>query len=59
MSTVSKLFGPKAISNLRTRTEYEAWLLQAIYEVADQGLTVATPDEFVYPPSGASPTRTY
>lgn len=59
MSTTPKLFGPKSLSDLRVRTEYEAWLLQATYEIADQKLNLDTSDEFVYPPSGALPTRTF
>jgi len=50
-------FGPTAIADLRGRTEYEAWLLEAVYEMTDQPIAVADLDELVYPPSGAPPTQ--
>lgn len=49
------LYGAASIADLTERTEYEAWLLEAVYEVAAQRIAVRVPDEFVYPPNGASP----
>lgn len=50
-------FGPAALADLRARTEYEAWLLESVYEIGDQGLAVEG-DELVYPPPGGPPTQT-
>jgi hypothetical protein len=40
---------------LGERTEYEAWLLEAVYEIAKHKIAASAPDEFIYPPGGASP----
>jgi hypothetical protein len=47
-----------ALSDLRVRTEYEAWFLEAVYEMVDQRLAVKDMDELIYPPAGGPPTQT-
>lgn len=58
MYTSTTPYGSTALGNLRVRTEYEAWLLEAVYEIADQRLAVDAVDELVYPPNGGPPTQT-
>ena len=55
MSTVSIHYTPSALNDLRQRTEYEAWLLEAVYEIVDQHLSARSPDAFIYPPNGDPP----
>jgi hypothetical protein len=57
MPTVSKLYTAMALADLSTLTEYEAWLLEAVYEIVDQRLAFREVDELVYPPSGESPNQ--
>lgn len=52
------LFQPAAISDLKDRTDYEAWLLEAVYHITNQRIAVENVDELVYPPTGAPPTQT-
>ncbi len=56
MSTVH--YPSSALSDLTERTEYEAWLLEAVYEIVNQSLAVEGGNEFVYPPNGGPPTLT-
>jgi|SRR3990172_2222544 len=58
MTTPTTLFGPTALADLRARTEYEIWLLEAVYEIGDQRLAVEGVDELIYPPNGGPPTQT-
>lgn len=51
-------FAGPALASLEDRTEYEAWLLEEAYRIADQPIPVMDVDELVYPPSGAPPTQT-
>src|SRR5581483_1231728 len=41
-----------------SRTDYESWLLEAVYQIANQRLAVEGVDELIYPPSGGPPTQT-
>jgi hypothetical protein len=52
------VFGPGAIAELSERTQYEAWLLEAVYEVVDQRIAIGGPDELVYSPVGGPPIQT-
>jgi len=50
-------FGPIVLDDLRERTEYEAWLLEAVYDITDQPIAVEDACDLIYLPSGASPTQ--
>lgn len=52
------LYDDAALEDLRTRTAYEAWLLEAVYEIVDERLAFDDLDELIYPPTGAPPTQT-
>jgi hypothetical protein len=43
---------------LDERVEYEAWLLEAIYEITDEPVAVKDVDELVYPADGGPPVHT-
>lgn len=36
-------------------TQYEGWLLEAVYDVAEQSIAVSLGDELIYPPDGSKP----
>jgi hypothetical protein len=57
MTIPSATFGPAAIADLVARTEYEAWLLEAVYEISDQRIAVENVSELIFPPSGGPPTQ--
>ena len=59
MTTSTTHYDSKAQKDLCTRTEYEVWLLEAIYEITDRRLDVETSEELVYPPDGGTPTHTF
>ena len=42
--------------DLRTRTQYESWLLEAVYDVAESPVIEDWPDQIVYPANRAIPT---
>ncbi|MBW2740648.1 MAG: hypothetical protein JRE64_17805 [Deltaproteobacteria bacterium] len=44
-----------SLEDLRARTQYESWLLEAVYDVAESPVLVDWPDQMVYPASGAIP----
>ncbi len=44
-------------SALTARTEYEAYLLESIYQIVDKPLSFEVPDELIYPPNGSPPTQ--
>ena len=49
-STVTNpIYDPSAFLQLAERTEYEAWLLEAVYALAEQELFPEWPDGVVYP----------
>ena len=47
-----------AMNDLQARTQYEAWLLEAVYDVARVPVIANLPDQLVYPASGAPPVYT-
>ena len=57
MSTVSIHYTPPLLSDLSQCTEYEAWLLEAVYEIANRRLAVQELDALIYPPKGGPPTQ--
>jgi hypothetical protein len=58
MTSPTPPFGSRALADLRARTEYEAWLLEAVYDITDQRIAVENVDELIYPPSGGPPAQT-
>ena len=56
MSTITMQYTPSALTELGERTEYEAWLLEAVYEIVDERLAVSGLDSLIYPPAGGPPT---
>ena len=58
MTPASVFSTPNALADLSERTEYEAWLLEAVYEIVDRRLAVRKADDFVYPPNGKPPVST-
>lgn len=46
---MSRKYRSVSLSNLRRGTEYELWLLEAVYDIVDQRLAVEGVDELVYP----------
>jgi hypothetical protein len=58
MTTHRKNYTTSALTELRVLTEYEAWFLEAVYEIVDQRLAVEGVDELIYPPNGGPPTQT-
>jgi len=52
------MFGAAALADLQARTDYEAWLLEDIYEIADVRLLIQDHDQVVFPPNGAAPNQT-
>jgi len=47
-----------SIADLSLRTDYEAWLLEAVYEMVEQSLAAKKSDDFIYPPNGGPPVST-
>jgi len=43
------------VNDLQERTDYEAWLLEAVYEIVDEPVAVSGVDHLVYPPTGGPP----
>lgn len=50
-------FDAAAVQDLEDRTEYEAWLLEAVCRIADQAIQFGESDELIYPPDGGPPTQ--
>lgn len=59
MTTSTTHYDSKAQEDLCTRTEYEAWLLEAIYEITDKRLSVEVTHEIVYPLNEETPTHKF
>ncbi len=57
MTIPTAKFGPIALDDLRERTEYEAWLLEAVYDITDQPIAVEDPGDLIYAASGGPPTQ--
>lgn len=55
MSTEPVNYTPEAIPDLTSRTEYEAWLLEAVYDLAKQPIAVSLGDGLIYPLDGSDP----
>ena len=55
MSTSAPSYTPPVIADLTDRTEYEAWLLEAVYDIANQPIAASAGDGLIYPPDGGSP----
>ena len=55
MSTGPVNYTPAVISDLTDRTEYEAWLLEAVYDIATQPIAASPGDGWIYPPDGSPP----
>jgi hypothetical protein len=51
-------YSPQVLADLGDRTEYEAWLLETVYEIADARLAPDAGDALVYPPGGGPPRQT-
>lgn len=48
-------YDPASFEDLRARTQYESWLLEAVYDISGSPILVEWPDQVVYPASGAAP----
>ena len=44
------------MEDLRTRAQYESWLLEAVYDVVGSPAVDDWPDQLGYPADGANPT---
>jgi hypothetical protein len=55
MTSAESLYPSGSLAELSVRTEYEAWFLEAVYEIVDQRIAASKPDQFVYRPSGEPP----
>ena len=49
------IFNANALTKLSERTEYETWLLEAIYAIAEQELFPSWPDGVIYPVHKSKP----
>ena len=49
-------YNSSVITDLTDRTQYEGWLLEAVYDIAEQSIAVSLGDELIYPPDGSKPT---
>ena len=58
MTIPTILYNSATLNDLRERTEYESWLLEAVYEIVDQSLAIKGIDQLIYPPGGSPPTYT-
>ena len=52
MNNGSVRYTPEAIADLTERTEYETWLLEAVYDLAQQPIATNLGDGLIYPPDG-------
>jgi len=55
MTSAQSFYPSGSLADLSERTEYEAWFLEAAYEIVDQRIAASKPDQFVYPPNGGPP----
>lgn len=55
MSSVPISYTSSTLIDLAERTENEAWLLEAVYDIANQPLAVSPGDGLIYPPDGSTP----
>jgi hypothetical protein len=57
MQNNHSLITPSTIKDLIDRVEYEMWLLEAVYEIVEDPLSVKVKDQLIYPPSGDPPRQ--
>lgn len=55
MTSSQGLYHADSLADLNLRTEYEAWLLEAVYEIVKLRLAAREADDFIYPPNGGPP----
>ncbi len=55
MTSSQGLYQASSIADLNLRTDYEAWLLEAVYEIVELSLAARKADDFIYPPNGGPP----
>lgn len=55
MTSSQGLYQTSSLADLNLRTDYEVWLLEAVYEIAKLRIAANDPDEFIYPPNGGLP----
>ncbi|MDU9049736.1 MAG: hypothetical protein Q3M30_12885 [Candidatus Electrothrix sp. Rat3] len=48
-------YSPNAMSHLAERTEYEAWLLEAVYNIVGEEWSPSFPDAVIYPIGSSKP----
>lgn len=48
-------YSPDAISDLIERTQYEAWLLEAVYNITGEEWSLSFPDAVIYPIGSSKP----
>ncbi len=53
MTTSTKLYTPQALKDLQERIEYEAWLLETVYKVANRHFI----SKLIYPKNGDNPKK--
>lgn len=55
MTLPQGLYQASSLVDLEQRTQYEAWLLEAAYEIVKLSLAARETDDFIYPPNGGPP----
>jgi len=55
MTSAESLYTSDSLANLSERTEYEAWLLETVYEMVGLRIAAGDPELFSYPPNGSRP----
>jgi hypothetical protein len=55
MSPGSVSYTSSVIVDLTDRTQNEVWLLEAIYDIAEQPIAASLGDGLIYPPDGSEP----
>ena len=55
MTSAESLFPSASLAELSVRTEYEAWFLEAVYEMGGLRIAAGDPELFSYPPNGSRP----
>jgi hypothetical protein len=50
-------YSPSALQDLDDRTHYEAWLLEAVYEITDDAVSRHSEGELIFPPCGGEPSQ--
>ena len=56
MTTYINIYTPSALNKLREHTEYEAWLLEIVYDIINQQLVAHQgAGHLIYPKNGGKP----